>query len=760
MAEENTLNDFYNEWERNPKSEIFARIAHGHWLKGELDKAVDICNEGLKENPNYANGYLVLGKCYNDKEDYENALSCFDTVLSLDRRNHVALKLYGDILISKGEIADGLEKYAQILFEDPLNKKVLSLFEEYKENVSQEDIKPFTKEIISASLSTEITKATTDKKHEKLDVIDVVSTDEISSEAEDVDVIGEEVFVYDDDVENIFDTVKDVEHKDSLEDTTETDDTALENIEAKENSNQDEAEESPSSEVVESDDAVTDKEDETADAVTDNSDKIDELSEEHTTKETDEVNESDVTEDSKEQNVKDDAPDNEEELTNPNQDEVEEIGVGEQIDNNAKKDDSTPQVVLHDANVEMETYEPSVSVDNDEDNKSEDDLIDESDGLSEIDEADVIKDYNEDTEVVSDQLLENQDDISDKISDSEIIKDGDKQPSQDGEGADILKEQESINSDSIETDENVTADNENKTEIEDEKSTDIAEEESADESIDFGNTDIIKDYKQEDVDIDIGGQLLESQDDISDEISDSEIIKDSNEQNTGESEASNILEEQEPTNSDNIETDEDVSEVENNEPTDITVGESIDEVDTTPGDKNDVDAENMADAQLTEPQDKVSDNTDDTDIVKDTEEQTPTITEEISIEPTVYDDEEDSDTKETTEEIYTDSKPKNSVKKEDVNTDKNAKENKLDKKESSEIVDEDIFNEDSNDRSINFEITDGVASSTLAELFYKQGQHKQAIKIYKFLLSKSPDNKDYSDRIKTIKEEFLKKQRQ
>ena len=48
----------------NRKSPSFARLASYHLKEGQIQKAVDICLEGLKHFPDYATAHLVLGKCY------------------------------------------------------------------------------------------------------------------------------------------------------------------------------------------------------------------------------------------------------------------------------------------------------------------------------------------------------------------------------------------------------------------------------------------------------------------------------------------------------------------------------------------------------------------------------------------------------------------------------------------------------------------------------------------------------------------------
>lgn len=48
----------------NRNSPSFARLAFYQLQEGNVQRAVDLCVEGLKLYPNYATAHLVLGKCY------------------------------------------------------------------------------------------------------------------------------------------------------------------------------------------------------------------------------------------------------------------------------------------------------------------------------------------------------------------------------------------------------------------------------------------------------------------------------------------------------------------------------------------------------------------------------------------------------------------------------------------------------------------------------------------------------------------------
>jgi tetratricopeptide (TPR) repeat protein len=62
-------------------SPSFAREAAGYLSAGDVQRAISLCLEGTKLFPNYATGYLVLGKCYEAFGKNREALAQYETAL-------------------------------------------------------------------------------------------------------------------------------------------------------------------------------------------------------------------------------------------------------------------------------------------------------------------------------------------------------------------------------------------------------------------------------------------------------------------------------------------------------------------------------------------------------------------------------------------------------------------------------------------------------------------------------------------------------
>jgi tetratricopeptide (TPR) repeat protein len=48
----------------NPSSPLFARLASCYLKEGQVQRAIDLCVDGLKRFPDYSTAHLVLGQCY------------------------------------------------------------------------------------------------------------------------------------------------------------------------------------------------------------------------------------------------------------------------------------------------------------------------------------------------------------------------------------------------------------------------------------------------------------------------------------------------------------------------------------------------------------------------------------------------------------------------------------------------------------------------------------------------------------------------
>ncbi|NIM19489.1 MAG: tetratricopeptide repeat protein [Candidatus Latescibacteria bacterium] len=139
MADEEYLTDYpdldklFEKLRSEPDSLVFAPLADACRKVGRLEEALEICTNGIAHHPDYASGHVVLGKCFYDIGDQDRALDSFQTVLSLDENNLVALKYLGTILAEQGRETAAMEHFKHILALDPENTEIRSKLENLQE---------------------------------------------------------------------------------------------------------------------------------------------------------------------------------------------------------------------------------------------------------------------------------------------------------------------------------------------------------------------------------------------------------------------------------------------------------------------------------------------------------------------------------------------------------------------------------------------------------------------------------------------------
>ena len=111
----------------NPQSFIFSRLADCYRKRGDIQRAIDVCSQGLASHPDSITGHVILGRCYLEQEKYQEAAIEFSKVIEHDRRNQVALKMLADVYTHQGMTEKAGDIYAFLLTIDPENQSIVNL---------------------------------------------------------------------------------------------------------------------------------------------------------------------------------------------------------------------------------------------------------------------------------------------------------------------------------------------------------------------------------------------------------------------------------------------------------------------------------------------------------------------------------------------------------------------------------------------------------------------------------------------------------
>ncbi|MBN2410948.1 hypothetical protein JXQ31_04595 [candidate division KSB1 bacterium] len=111
----------------NPNSILFARLAENYLKNNNVDQAIQICDRGLEFHPNYSTGYLILAKCFFQKEEFEHAEKQLKKVLSIDPKYLLAHKMFAELMAQLGWSKTAESSIRKIHQIDPLETHVRSV---------------------------------------------------------------------------------------------------------------------------------------------------------------------------------------------------------------------------------------------------------------------------------------------------------------------------------------------------------------------------------------------------------------------------------------------------------------------------------------------------------------------------------------------------------------------------------------------------------------------------------------------------------
>ena len=129
MANTARIDDLKKKFDENPRR-YFAPLANEYRKAGDPDQAIAICREFLPQQPGHMSGHIVYGQALYDAQQLDEAKLVFDTALTLDPENLIALRYLGDIARGLGDVASARLWYQRVLDADPRNDEIAALLTE------------------------------------------------------------------------------------------------------------------------------------------------------------------------------------------------------------------------------------------------------------------------------------------------------------------------------------------------------------------------------------------------------------------------------------------------------------------------------------------------------------------------------------------------------------------------------------------------------------------------------------------------------
>lgn len=119
---------------------VFAPLAEIYRKSGDLKKAIQICLKGLKENPDYLSGRIVLANCYYEIEDFQQATNAISNFISSNLENILLQKLWGKINLAIGNKELALEVFQKLVFLFPGDIELKELIENLENELGDTSI--------------------------------------------------------------------------------------------------------------------------------------------------------------------------------------------------------------------------------------------------------------------------------------------------------------------------------------------------------------------------------------------------------------------------------------------------------------------------------------------------------------------------------------------------------------------------------------------------------------------------------------------
>ncbi len=126
MANSARIDELRKKFDENPRR-YFAPLANEYRKSGDLAQAVFILEEYLPQQPGHISGHIVYGQTLFELGRDEEAKRVFETALSLDPENLIALRHLGHISRQAGDFDAARSWYQRLLEADPRDAEIEQL---------------------------------------------------------------------------------------------------------------------------------------------------------------------------------------------------------------------------------------------------------------------------------------------------------------------------------------------------------------------------------------------------------------------------------------------------------------------------------------------------------------------------------------------------------------------------------------------------------------------------------------------------------
>ncbi len=126
MGASERLDELRKRYDENQRR-FFAPLANEYRKAGDLEQAIALCRLHLTDAPSNLSGQIVFGQALFEAGYLDEARSTFETAISLDPENLIALRHLGDIARAQSDVPHARDWYQRVLDADRRNEDVIAL---------------------------------------------------------------------------------------------------------------------------------------------------------------------------------------------------------------------------------------------------------------------------------------------------------------------------------------------------------------------------------------------------------------------------------------------------------------------------------------------------------------------------------------------------------------------------------------------------------------------------------------------------------
>lgn len=135
LSKNATLTSMLKEYQDDPRSRIFAKLADEYRKQGLIVQAIEIIEEGLEHHPGFSTALLVLAKCHFDKRRYADCLRILEKLLRENSENFRAERLRADVYMRLGQRSAAIASLTRVVEMAPNDREAAKSLEEL-ENIA------------------------------------------------------------------------------------------------------------------------------------------------------------------------------------------------------------------------------------------------------------------------------------------------------------------------------------------------------------------------------------------------------------------------------------------------------------------------------------------------------------------------------------------------------------------------------------------------------------------------------------------------